>query len=168
VSQADVDDIASDIDGHAATDLLPLIAPQWDYNETYVRDMTAEISFQASVNTGAGPGTRAGSAVEAHSAILVMRKSGLVGRSANGRVYGFGGTFADRADVAHWALAYGNAWASFCTGVDSLLSLRSFLPVIASPTLKLATGQVLLSTFEIVTWIPSLNIAAWRDRSNSQ
>jgi hypothetical protein len=127
--------------------------------------MTAEISYQALNDTSAGAGTRAGSPCDAHTAIVVQRKSGLVGRSANGRIYGFGAATADRADIKTWGSALLADWEDAMEASNNVWDIDGFLPIIASPTLRISTGQTLLSTFEILSWVASPNLAAYRGRS---
>lgn len=167
VLQVDVDSAAAGFDDWADVFLKPLVNTVTSYVETYARDMSAEISFQQSINSSAGAGTRAGIAVEAHSAMVVLRRSGLVGRSASGRVYGFGGVTVDRGTSSLWTLATRSAWEVAMEATDDEWESQGFTPIIASPTLRLATGQVLLSTFPIVSWFASSDIAAVRARSDA-
>jgi len=153
VSQADVDDLATLIDDYVAENFLALMVSAWTYDETFVRDMTAEISYQSTASAGSGAGTRAGTAPEAHSAVLLVRRSGLMGRSSKGRAFFPFGAGADRANSGNWDGTVVGAFANVVEGLDTAVSVElGHLPIIASRKLMASTGQVLLSTFEIVDW----------------
>lgn len=165
INQESVDGAAEILDDAVHNSWKPLISASVTYKEVYVRDMTAAISFQAVNSANAGVGTRAGSAVEDHSAMCVLRKSGLVGRSANGRIYLPGGVSTDRVSPSRWTVAYAGLWATEMGDTDALFA-AGWTPIVASRRLKIATGQVLLSTFEITAWEGVLNIASIRNRSS--
>lgn len=167
VDQDDVSNLATDLDTWAVNELIPLLNTSTNYVETYTRDMTQAISFQGLATAGAGAGTAAGTAIEDHSCVLAMRKSGLVGRSASGRVYVPGGVTASRVNPSRWNTGYtGNVVAALEASND-VFDGQGFLPIIASPTLMTDTGQVLLSTFAIFSWTVSLDIATIRERSRA-
>lgn len=166
VEQEDVDDIAAAMQTGVFTYFLPMMPAEVEYKEVYARDMTAEISYQALEDSAAGPGTRTGVAVEAHSCVCVQRKSGLVGRSSNGRVYLPFGVGADRVSTAFWGTTFTAAVeGALDDAIGEVGALGIWSHVIASRRLMVETGQVLLSTFTVANWQASENIAAYRDRS---
>lgn len=166
VTQADCDAVADAIDLVVDSDGLALWSSSVSYVETYVRDLTAQISFQATSTVSAGPGTAVGTPVESHSCAVLIRDSGFVGRSARGRIYLPGGVSGHRTDANSWDTAWLDLGVAYCEAIDAALVTEGFVPVIVSPTLRVSTGQTLLSTFEIVTWrYANDNIAAMRNRS---
>lgn len=167
VDQSDVDDLAELIDDYVAEEFIPLWNTAWNYQETFVRDMTAEISYFSSAVAGAGAGTESGTPVEASSAMVLVRRSGLMGRSSKGRIYFPGGVGADRLNVGNWDPTVIGARALAVELMDTAVTTTlGFLPIIASRKLMTSTGNTLLSTFEVVDWtFASTRIAKVSGRS---
>lgn len=166
VTQDNVDILADLIDAEVDSGWLPLINTSITYVETYVRDMTAEISYQATNNDNTGLGGRIGTGVEDHSALLIQRKSGLVGRKANGRIYLPGAVNTDKDSNSSWDSAYMGVWENELEDtMDAVSGAGTWLPIVASRTLREAGETTLLSTFPVAAWVASANIAAYRARS---
>lgn len=118
---------------YAAAHLATIMSSAWSGREVHARDMSAGSGLQATSTAISGVvGTLAGEPLPNNVALAIARKSGLAGRSYNGRVYFPGWADSDLADVNSFTIGRANSRASFLQGMDSAAVGDGWTPVIVS------------------------------------
>lgn len=86
--QTEAQALADAVDEEWGTGMVPALSSEYVYVNTHVRDLrTLNGGFEADSNTHAGAGGVETPSVPNNVAIAVKRSSGLIGRSARGRVF---------------------------------------------------------------------------------
>jgi hypothetical protein len=121
----------SSISSAWSTNLAPLMSTATQFQQVFIRDMTA-VTNAVFVGTGAAiPGTSASPAMPVNAAIVLTENVAQRGRGAKGRIY-LGG-FATNADVGNGLItaAAQTAINAFGTGLANAINAQSLTPCVA-------------------------------------
>lgn len=86
-TQAQVDTLATTLDGWAGIQARPLISSDVNYHHVEVRGLAFENDLFSLAQAGAGAGTLGAGVSSLNQAYAIKRVTGLTGRSARGRIY---------------------------------------------------------------------------------
>lgn len=123
-TQADIDNLAGQVDTSVGTYYRPFMAPGTNYVQTLVRGLTSAIDLTATNATNAGAGTHTGSVeLPSNASLCVTLRTGLTGRSARGRFYAFPATDACMAAQDLFTSAYGAGIVAFLNNIVTAASV---------------------------------------------
>lgn len=86
-AEANLEELADDIDDWVATEYLPNMSNEISYVRTVVRGLEDESDYEVENRDGVGIGDQAGSLLPGNVTLAFQRISGLTGRSNRGRIY---------------------------------------------------------------------------------
>jgi len=131
-SQSDVNNLATAVDAWVASDYLALMNSHVTYNEVRVRGLASIIDLQSVVNTSSGAGTMGADALPANVCLCITLRTGLTGRSARGRVYGFPYHGAAQTGINTVSSTYANNLAAAFTNLLGVVISAGWDPVVLS------------------------------------
>lgn len=149
---ADVEDLASVVDGWVAAEWLPVLPANFSYLRTDVRGLNASIDLSASDATSAGVGAQPASTQPNNASFAVSRRSAFTGRGARGRVYVPPLTPGAMLDDNHVSAAWAENFRAALEALDTVISGTGFVPVIVH---RVAAGVPLAEAvvFTLVEWV---------------
>jgi hypothetical protein len=115
---SNLDTLTAAVDTFWNATLKALMSTSYQYLFTRARDMRTVIGFQSENGDHAGFGTETGVALPNNSTIAIARKSGMTGRSSNGRIFWPGMTQDMLVDDNH----VNDTWSAAATGALNTLS----------------------------------------------
>jgi hypothetical protein len=133
ITQALLDALVHAIATYVAANWFGQLPPDYVGTEVYAKDLTAGSGLQSSDGAIFGiAGTASGTPLPNNDTIAVARKSGLAGRSFNGRIYWPGLTDAQRTGVNALSTGTANAIRTLLINTDLAAVALEWTPVIVS------------------------------------
>lgn len=149
---ADITALAADVDAWVAESWLPQMPSTYQYNQTVVRGLDAEIDLQATNDDNAGVGGLTASTKSNNASLAVARRSGLTGRGARGRIYLPPPSPDSMTDDNHVSAAFATAIEGALDALSTVVGDAGFVPVIVH---RVAAGVPLTEAvvFTLLEWV---------------
>lgn len=131
-NQTNIDELAGVVDGWVDSTYKDNFNAGVSYVETLVRGLENEIDLFDVANSGAGPGNANETQMPANNTCCISIRSGLTGRSARGRFYGWPFIAEALTSPNVWVSTYPAALVSALESLQSLAAADGWTMVIVS------------------------------------
>jgi len=160
-NQANLDQLAANIDVICGSDYIPIIHTQVTYLNVSCRGLRTPIDISAVDGTNTGVGTASGTGLNSNVSLCATLRTGFTGRSARGRFFAFPAAGSDLSAVNEFSTTYANALVAMLQLIQSANATDGWDLVVLS---RFSAG-VRLAT---ATFLPVTDIVARNRISDSQ
>ena len=154
---ADIEALASAVDGWVAATYKALLASNYTYVSTEVRGLNAIIDLSATNNTSAGAGTNGSSTFANNATLSVKRGTGHTGRGARGRIYLPPPPANALLDDNHVTATYVTGVQTALVALDAIISGAGWIPVMVH-RVEAGVPLAVAVVFTVIEWIVVDNV----------